>query len=703
MLASKTLQRVRKKPASTALAVPPQPVNGFTQAAYLYDSLGVNVHVTATGTSYDNWTNVQAALAEMGIRHVRDGMYGSWYDFRWQFARPKIRAVNNRNVNLPAPSTNDRGHPIFFNVLMPGWAPNNQLNPNARWFHQQTIDIVGRTGGTFALRFRQQGTSATQTTGQLAFNASAATIQAALRALTFIGNNVTVSGPDGGPWVVTYSGTLLNQAQNRLESTIEMGDNLTGGSDPVHSGVRVLGQPNGDATWDASLLVPTNDGGHQHYDGNAGPTVAIKGVGNPIPNGSTVNPNGVPANWSFADAEMPWTVIGGYSGPNEPLGRYYHEDMRGSVKAVRDILKTKESIIANGLPYVTEDGIQTNVKAKQLPMYGICVMDNGLIPTYGKWGVGQEVADLGDRHPYDNMTDPCRTRCDTAFVTQATIFDNNTGQAAPDPATLLPWAVTEMGYISRGISSAQTVTPNFPASGYWPHPDDVIAEYLCRLWLLYHFEYNVRRFFIYEFMDEQNNSFDVEWNFGIVKYDYTRKAQFYSLRNLLRIIGFGEASSGARRKLNILTPTGFTPYGSDGSGQNKQTQAFSGGSVPVGQAWLTHPDLMRYYQAQQNDNTWLYFMVRDVSLFDRCPGNRNPTTGQLESLAGLAAGRKNPPSQNLLVTLPAEITSCEMYTPTAGGTTTPDDGFAPTELLPDGNNRVTVPIAGNMRILKLSN
>lgn len=68
----------------------------------------------------------------------------------------------------------------------------------------QTISLVPPagtlfTGGTFVVSF-----GGFTTTG-IAWNASATTVQTALRALTSIGaGNVNVTGPNGGPWTVTF-------------------------------------------------------------------------------------------------------------------------------------------------------------------------------------------------------------------------------------------------------------------------------------------------------------------------------------------------------------------------------------------------------------------------------------------------------------------------------------------------------------------
>lgn len=68
----------------------------------------------------------------------------------------------------------------------------------------QVVTIGGTvTGGTFTLTY------AGQTTGNIAYNASAATVDAALEALSNIGaGDVTTTGSDGGPWTVEFTGAL---------------------------------------------------------------------------------------------------------------------------------------------------------------------------------------------------------------------------------------------------------------------------------------------------------------------------------------------------------------------------------------------------------------------------------------------------------------------------------------------------------------
>lgn len=97
------------------------------------------------------------------------------------------------------------------------------LDQVAGWT-MQTIQLSGSpTGGSFTLSYGGQ------TTGALAYNATAAAVQAALVALSSIGaNKAKVSGPAGGPWVVKLEATLSDSAQPIVLAS----NSLTGGSSP---------------------------------------------------------------------------------------------------------------------------------------------------------------------------------------------------------------------------------------------------------------------------------------------------------------------------------------------------------------------------------------------------------------------------------------------------------------------------------------
>lgn len=85
----------------------------------------------------------------------------------------------------------------------------------------QTL-TVDATGGTFTLTFDGE------TTAAIAENASAATVQAALEALSNLQpGDVTVTGSAGGPWTITFGGT---RAQTNVPAITTDAGSLTGGA-----------------------------------------------------------------------------------------------------------------------------------------------------------------------------------------------------------------------------------------------------------------------------------------------------------------------------------------------------------------------------------------------------------------------------------------------------------------------------------------
>ena len=81
-----------------------------------------------------------------------------------------------------------------------------------------TVTLTGATGGTFKLAYEDDWT------GDIAYNASAATVETALEAVMGA-SNVSVSGSAGGPYTITATGDLATGDLWQLEDD---GDNLTG-------------------------------------------------------------------------------------------------------------------------------------------------------------------------------------------------------------------------------------------------------------------------------------------------------------------------------------------------------------------------------------------------------------------------------------------------------------------------------------------
>jgi hypothetical protein len=69
----------------------------------------------------------------------------------------------------------------------------------------QLVTISNATSGTFTLTYSGQ------TTGAIAYNAAASAVQTAIQALSNVGaGNATVTGSNGGPYTVTFAGTLAD-------------------------------------------------------------------------------------------------------------------------------------------------------------------------------------------------------------------------------------------------------------------------------------------------------------------------------------------------------------------------------------------------------------------------------------------------------------------------------------------------------------
>jgi len=105
----------------------------------------------------------------------------------------------------------------------------------------QTVTITGSpTGGTFTLTWNSQ------TTAGIAYNATAATVQSALEALSNIApGDVTVTGSAGGPYTITFGGAYLGDDVAQMTAS---GAGLTGGSSPSVSVATTTGGGSATAT-----------------------------------------------------------------------------------------------------------------------------------------------------------------------------------------------------------------------------------------------------------------------------------------------------------------------------------------------------------------------------------------------------------------------------------------------------------------------
>lgn len=115
----------------------------------------------------------------------------------------------------------------------------------------QTVSLTGSpTGGTYTLTYSGQ------TTGNIAFNATAAAVRTALEALSNVGvGNVVVTG--SGPWVITFCNALANTDVANMTGS---GANLTGGTSPAVSVAETTkGRAEADLTIAGGTVVRAGD------------------------------------------------------------------------------------------------------------------------------------------------------------------------------------------------------------------------------------------------------------------------------------------------------------------------------------------------------------------------------------------------------------------------------------------------------------
>jgi hypothetical protein len=138
-----------------------------------------------------------------------------------------IRATSQPSIAFTdeATSTSDQLTYSITNTAKQFFDRDVSVVTQACYDELQTITVTGSpTGGNFVLRFGGQNTST------IAYNASASAVQTALQALSSIGSgNALVSGANGGPWTVDFTGTLGYASQSLI--TLQT-NGLTGGSSP---------------------------------------------------------------------------------------------------------------------------------------------------------------------------------------------------------------------------------------------------------------------------------------------------------------------------------------------------------------------------------------------------------------------------------------------------------------------------------------
>jgi YD repeat-containing protein len=181
----------------------------------LYDALGRTVTTIAnyTGGPLTNDSNRTVAYAYDGSNHVVTATATN--------VLPGATTTTTQQTQFFYGVTTDTGSDINSNDILAATLYPDPTTGQATTDQQVTVS-GSPTGGTFTLSLRGR------TTGAIDYNATAAVVQAALQGLTTVGaGNVQVTGPNGGPWHVHFTGALAGTYVPNLTAD---GTHLMGGT-----------------------------------------------------------------------------------------------------------------------------------------------------------------------------------------------------------------------------------------------------------------------------------------------------------------------------------------------------------------------------------------------------------------------------------------------------------------------------------------
>jgi len=101
------------------------------------DSVGINVHLHHTGTPYDNFDLVRTRLADLGVRHLRDGLIATTWQPYYD-RHNALGAMGMKGTFIAAPDTPDetlRSYPSRMSSAFEGYEAPNEYDASgvAAW------------------------------------------------------------------------------------------------------------------------------------------------------------------------------------------------------------------------------------------------------------------------------------------------------------------------------------------------------------------------------------------------------------------------------------------------------------------------------------------------------------------------------------------------------------------------------------------
>ena len=227
-------------------------------------SIELGTAAASAGGMYTDLVNGEAAVTNAG------------YDFTGFAADPRLKPALKLNVDTT-------GRPLWVDTPMDGLtgamligypATYNRGVSGVYRNHGSRVQVVAITGTPTGGNFTLSGNGAT--TSALAYNATAATVQTAVRALGGSFYQATVTGSAGGPYTVTLSAGVAAPAP-----LTGSGSALTGGtspavtvaqSAPTDSNLRAVGGDWSQAAWGNGMDITIKVSDSASYVDEAGVT-----------------------------------------------------------------------------------------------------------------------------------------------------------------------------------------------------------------------------------------------------------------------------------------------------------------------------------------------------------------------------------------------------------------------------------------------
>jgi hypothetical protein len=208
-------------------------------------------------------------------------------------------------------------------------------------------------------------------------------------------------------------------------------------------------------------------------------------------------------------------AVASFEGPNEP-DRYcpagWQQLMSSFTTELFEEVRKHPSSAINSKPIVAPSFVEAQLA--------------GLVDQGGH-------IDFGNAHPYTGCASPTPAQVDEAITSAQ---DVNPGE---------PIFATEVGF--------HTAVNSDPASGAQPPCDERTGAVYTLRTALEHFDAGIARSFFYEAIDLQPDPgrSEPEWNFGLLRNDFSPKPAYTALKNLLTAVGTGAPRGLEPLKLSV--------------------------------------------------------------------------------------------------------------------------------------------------------